>query len=209
MKKMLDELKKLDVEYEVPQDFRKKVMEQIKAEANKEKKQSKKNKVIHLKRYVIACASVAAMFIVVVNVTGMEDKFAMQENAGVAMDSMGSMNSVNYAPSISETENLKEYSVNNSIMDGLVSEDKLAMDNETSRAESTTTEIPSATQKEKISLEYIEELLKNSDINYEIAEKELFISKEDFPKVKDTIDKEILDNIELVEREDKIQIIIK
>lgn len=209
MKKMLDELKKLDVEYEVPQDFRKKVMEQIKAEANNKKKQSKKNKVIHLKRYVIACASVAAMFIVVVNVTGMGDKFAMQENASVAMDSMNSMNSVNYAPSTSETENLKGYDVNNSIMDGLISEDKVAMDNETNRAESATTEIPSATQKEKLSLKHIEELLKDSDINYEIVEKKLFISKEDLQKVKDTIEKEILEDLEFVEKEDKIQIIIK
>ena len=116
MKKMLDELKKLDVEYEVPQDFRKKVMEQIKVEAIKEKEKSKKNKVINLKRYVIAAASIAAMFIVVVNVTGMGDKFAMQENAGAAMDSMNSM----YNPSINETENLKDYNVNNSMMDGLI-----------------------------------------------------------------------------------------
>lgn len=211
MKKMLDELKKLDVEYEVSQDFRKKIMEQIKAETNKEKKQFKKNKVIHLKRYVIACASVAAMFIVVVNVTGTGDKFAMQENAGVAMDSMSSMNSVNYAPSISETENLKDYNynVNDSMMDGLISEDEVAMDNETSRAESATTEIPSATQKEKLSLKHIEELLKDNDINYEIAEKELFISKEDLQKIKDTIEKEILEDLEFVEKEDKIQIIIK
>lgn len=203
---MLDELKKLDVEYEVPQDFRKKVMEQIKSEAMNEKEAPKKNKVIHLKKYVIACASVAAMFIVVVNVTGMGDKFAMQENAGAAMDSM---NSVNFAPSISETENLKDYNVNNSIMDGLVSEDKVAMDNETSRAESATTEIPSATQKEKLSLKHIEEVLRDNEINYEILEKELFISKEDLQKVKDTMDKEILDNIKFIEKDHKIQIIIK
>ena len=215
MKKMLDELKKLDVEYEVPQDFRKKVMERIKSEAIKEKEQLKNNKLIHLKRYVIATASVAAMFIVVVNVTGMGDKFAMQENASAAMDSMSSMNSmnsmnsVNYAPSTSETENLKDYDVNNSIMDGLISEDKVAMDNETNRAESATTEIPSATQKEKLSLKHIEELLKDSDINYEIVEKELFILKEDLQKVKDTIEKEILEDLEFVEKEDKIQIIIK
>lgn len=208
MKKMLDELKKLDVEYEVPQNFRKKVMEQIKVEAVKEKKASKKNKVINLKRYVIAAASVAAMFIVVVNVTGMGEKFAMQENASAAMDSI---NSVDYSPSISENENLIDYNynVNDSMMDGLISEDKVAMDNETNRAESATTEIPSATQKEKLSLKHIEELLKDSDINYEIVEKELFISKEDLQKVKDTIEKEILEDLEFVEKEDKIQIIIK
>lgn len=208
MKKMLDELKKLDVEYEVPQDFRKKVMEQIKVEAVKEKKAYKKNKVINLKRYVIAAASVAAMFIVVVNVTGMGEKFAMQENASAAMDSI---NSVDYSPSISENENLIDYNynVNDSMMDGLISEDKVAMDNETSRAESATPEIPSATQKEKLSLKHIEELLKDSDINYEIVEKELFISKEDLQKVKDTIEKEILEDLEFVEKEDKIQIIIK
>ena len=208
MKKMLDELKKLDVEYEVPQDFRKKVMEQIKVEAVKEKKASKKNKVINLKRYVIAAASVAAMFIVVVNVTGMREKFAMQENASAAMDSI---NSVDYSPSISENENLIDYNynVNDSMMDGLISEDKVAMDNETSRAESATPEIPSATQKEKLSLKHIEELLKDSDINYETVEKELFISKEDLQKVKDTTEKEILEELEFVEKEDKIQIIIK
>ena len=203
---MLDELKKLDVEYEVPQDFRKKVMEQIKSESIRHNELPKKNKVIHLKRYVIACASVAAMFIVVVNVTQMGNKFAVQENSAEMMDSM---NSANFTPSKSENENLNDYSVNNSVMDGLVSEDKVAMDNETNRAESTITEIPSATQKEKISLKQIEELLKNNDINYETIEQELFVSKEDLPKVKDTIDKEILNNIEFVEKEGKIQIIIK
>ena len=201
---MLDELKKLDAQYEVPQDFRKKVMEKIKAES---KEEPKKKNIIYLKKYVIACASVVAMFIVVVNVTIMEDKFAMQENAGASMDSM--MNSVNSAPSMSEIEGLKDYNVNNSIMDSLVSEEKVAMDNQTNRAESATTEIPSAVQKEKKSLKYIEELLKTNKINYEKQEKELFIAKEDLQKVKDTIDKEILESLEFVEQEDKIQIIIK
>lgn len=206
MKKMLDELKKLDVEYEVPQDFRKKVMEQIKSESIRHNELPKKNKVIHLKRYVIACASVAAMFIVVVNVTQMGNKFAVQENSAEMMDSM---NSANFTPSKSENENLNDYSVNNSVMDGLVSEDKVAMDNETNRAESTTQEIPTATQKEKLSLKDIEELLKNSDMNYEIVEQELFITKEDLQKVKEIMEKEILENLKFVEKEDKIQIIIK
>ena len=201
---MLDELKKLDVEYEVPQDFRKKVMEKIKAESNEE---PKKKNMIHLKKYVIACASVAAMFIVVVNVTNMGDKFAMQENAGASMDSM--TNSVNYAPSINEAESIKGDNSINDIFDSFVSEDKVAMDNQTNRAESATNEIPSASQKEKLSLKHIEKLLENNKINYEKQEKELFITKEDLQKVKDTIDKEILESLEFVEKEDKIQIIIK
>ena len=201
MKKMLDELKKLDVEYEVPQDFRKKVMGKIKTES---KEEPKKKNIIHLKKYVIACASVAAMFIVVVNVTIMGDKFAMQENADAAMDSV-----MNSAPSMSGVENLKDYNVNNSIMDSLASEDKVALDNDTSRFESDTTEISSAVQKEKLSLAYLEELLENNKINYEKQEKELFIAKEDLQKARDTIDKEILGSLEFVEKENKIQIIIK
>ena len=204
MKKMLDELKKLDEEYEVPQDFRKKVMEKINAES---KEEPKKKNIIHLKKYVIACASVAAMFIVVMNVTIMGDKFAMQENAGASMDSM--TNSVNFAPSINEAENIKDDSSINDIFDGFVTDDKVAMDTQVNRAESATTEIPSAVQKEKLSLKHIEELLENNKINYEKQEKELFIAKEDLQKVKDTIDKEILESIEFVEQEDKIQIIIK
>ena len=204
MKKMLDELKKLDAQYEVPQDFRKKVMEKIKAES---KEEPKKKNIIHLKKYVIACASVAAMFIVVVNVTNMGDKFAMQENAGASMDSM--TNSVNYAPSINEAEGIKGDNSINDIFDSFVSEDKVAMDNQTNRAESATNEIPSASQKEKLLLKHIEELLENNKINYEKQEKELFITKEDLQKVKDTIDKEILESLEFVEKEDKIQIIIK
>lgn len=204
MKKMLDELKKLDVEYEVPQDFRKKVMEKIKSESNEE---PKKKNMIHLKKYVIACASVAAMFIVVVNVTNMGDKFAIQENAGASMDFM--TNSLNYAPSINEAESIKGDNSINDIFDSFVSEDKVAMDNQTNRAESATNEIPSASQKEKLSLKHIEKLLENNKINYEKQEKELFITKEDLQKVKDTIDKEILESLEFVEKEDKIQIIIK
>lgn len=206
MKKMLDELKKLDVKYEVSQDFRKKVMEQIKAENLKQNQVPKKNRIIHLKKYVIACASVAAMFIVVVNVTGMGDKFALQENAGMAMDSM---NSIELAPSITGTTSIKGDNVLNGIFDNFVSEDNIVMDTETNRAESTTDEIPSATQKENLSLKHIEEILNNNDINYEKNTKELFITKEDLQKLKDTIDKEILESLEFVEKEDKIQIIIK
>ena len=51
--------------------------------------------------------------------------------------------------------------------------------------------------------------MENNKINYEKQEKELFITKEDLQKVKDTIDKEILESLEFVEKEDKIQIIIK
>ena len=44
MKKMLDELKKLDTQYEVPQDFRKKVMAQIEVENMKTKEIYTKHK---------------------------------------------------------------------------------------------------------------------------------------------------------------------
>ena len=101
MKKMLDELKKLDIEYEVPQDFRKRVMEQIKAESLEQK--PKGNKVINLKKYVIACASVAAMFIVFVNV-GISTRKGLSSdiagNATTSFDSAVSMIPSN-GPSIS------------------------------------------------------------------------------------------------------------
>lgn len=82
MKRMLDELKKLNNEenYEVPVDFRKRVI----SELSSEKKKSK------LSSYIISGLSVAAVVIVAVVVTGnsqdstvwQNDKFVAQVNQG-------------------------------------------------------------------------------------------------------------------------------
>ena len=61
MRRMLDELKKMDYEYEVPANFSKKVMKEIKnIEAQKKK---------NMKKYVITWASTAAVILLAVTVT--------------------------------------------------------------------------------------------------------------------------------------------
>lgn len=76
MKKMLDELKKLDATYDVPQDFSKKVMKKIKSEsalnvAAAATSKNSKGKMSHIMKYVIPCTSVAAAILVAVVYKGM------------------------------------------------------------------------------------------------------------------------------------------
>lgn len=205
MKKMLDELKKLDVEYEVPQDFRKKVMSQIKAEVANEA--PKTNKIIHLKKYVIACASVAAMFIVVVNVgiSSMKELSGdIVANSTVSLDATASMGTSKIpTPSMAQSTNeLMGATVSNGIFD-YFEKDDMIMDSATNRVES------SESLKVKYSIKDIEKELKRIDISYEIIEDEIFIQKINLIKVKDTMNKKILDNLEFIENNDKIQINIK
>lgn len=81
MKKMLEELKKLDKDYEVPLDFSKNVMKKVK-KLNNEKK--------HFSRYVIAYASTAAVVAIA---------------AVVALNNNLSKKSFNELHSISQNEN--------------------------------------------------------------------------------------------------------
>ena len=60
MKKMLDELKKLDVEYKAPADFKDKVMNRIKT-IDKEENNSRKT--IHYNKYVITWVASAAVIL--------------------------------------------------------------------------------------------------------------------------------------------------
>ncbi len=204
MKKMLDELKKLDMEYEVPQDFRKKVMSQIKIEATQEK--TKVNKIVHLKKYVIACASVAAMFIVVVNVGNLSMKGLSGQISGntASIDSAISM-APSKGPSMSANtalDGVNGVGIFNGILDNLKNED-VAMDSVANKAEI------EAAQKFRVTQKSLEKELERINISYEEIKGEIFIQKIDLQALKDTMDKEILDNLEFIEKDDKIQIIIK
>ena len=203
MKKMLDELKKLDIEYEVPQDFRKRVMEQIKAESLEQK--PKGNKVINLKKYVIACASVAAMFIVFVNVGISTRKGLSSDIAGnvtTAFDSAVSIRPSN-APSISaNVSGLNGNEIFNDIFDSFRNEE-IVLDSAANKGET------AATQKEIVTDKSLKKELDRINISYDEIGGKIFIQKEDLQKLKDTIDKEILDNLKFIEKDDTIQIIIK
>ena len=200
---MLDELKKLDIEYEVPQDFRKRVMEQIKAESLEQK--PKGNKVINLKKYVIACASVAAMFIVFVNVGISTRKGLSSDIAGnvtTAFDSAVSIRPSN-APSISaNVSGLNGNEIFNDIFDSFRNEE-IVLDSAANKGET------AATQKEIVTDKSLKKELDRINISYDEIGGEIFIQKEDLQKLKDTIDKEILDNLKFIEKDDTIQIIIK
>ena len=206
MKKMLDELKKLDIEYEVPQDFRKKVMEQIKAEATVTAQKPKENKIIQLKKYVIACASVAAMFIVVVNVGNLSFKSPSSEIAGntASFDSITSSSpskGPSLSASVSAVNGVPNFGLND-IFDGFRKEE-VAMDTTANKAEF------EATQKVTLTNETLKKELEEINIWYEEIEEEIFIQKMDLENLKDTLDKEILDSLKFIEKDDKIQIIIK
>ena len=74
MKKMLDELKKLDEEYVVPSDFRQNVMSKIRVIEKQNKKQIKQK---HLTKYVIPWIASAAVILIACLVTingGSSDK---------------------------------------------------------------------------------------------------------------------------------------
>ena len=202
MKKMLDELKNLDMEYEVPKDFRKKVMDQIKTEAAQDR--TKVNKIIHLKKYVIACASVAAMFIVVVNVGNLSMKGLSSQMSGntTSIDSAISM-APSKGPSMSASVGeLNGNGVFNDIFDSFRKEE-VAMDSVVNNVEI------EAAQKVMLTDKSLKKELERINISYEEIKGEIFIQKIDLQTLKDTMDKEILDNLEFIEKDDKIQIIIK
>ena len=204
MKKMLDELKKLDMEYEVPQDFRKKVMAQIKSETSVEKQ--KVNKIVNLKKYVIACASIAAMFIVVINVGNSSFKQLSSEITGntASFDSAISVQPSN-GPSISASTSLEGVNgigIINGIFDNLKSEDTV-MDSVSNKSEI------ESIQKFRVTQKSLKKELERISISYEEDDGKIFIQKIYLKALKATMDKEILDNLEFIEEDHKIEIIIK
>lgn len=90
MRRMLDELKKMDYEYEVPANFSKKVMKEIKnIEAQKKK---------NMKKYVITWASTAAVILLAVTVTlktnTKSDNLAFEKDSWQSMQMYSSSNAV-------------------------------------------------------------------------------------------------------------------
>lgn len=97
MKKMLDELKKIDYEYKVSADFSKKVMRKIKsAEAQRK---------VELKKYVITWASTAAVIVIAVAVslkTSVKNNMAFEKN-NISQQMYDSSNELNYIMGSNET----------------------------------------------------------------------------------------------------------
>lgn len=136
MKKMLDELKKLDVEYKVPADFKSKVMNRIREIDKAEKKENTSKR---LTKYVIPCfASVAVMLIAcIVTINGGFGSKSTNDatvNQSAMMDtSIGKGNSeISTAPSFAE--NLKDMFVSEDEIltkrdDGMQSFDSLETQN--------------------------------------------------------------------------------
>ena len=90
MKKMLDELKKIDYDYKVSADFSKKVMRKIKsAEAQRK---------VELKKYVITWASTAAVIVIAVAVslkTSVKNNMAFEKN-NISQQVYDSSNELNH-----------------------------------------------------------------------------------------------------------------
>ncbi len=188
MKKMLDELKKLDVDYEVPKDFRKNVMKQIKTE---NVNQTHTKKIRHLKKYVIACASVAAMFIVVVNI-GKESKFMMLEEH-VSMDMASTAQDENsYFVEREASTNLKD------------STSLVKLDDSYNNAENA---VSFASKTESIQEKIIIKL-KELNVNYEIIDGNIYVSNEVLQGIKEELEN-LSENIEIIENTEKTKIIIK
>jgi cysteine desulfurase len=81
--------------------------------------------------------------------------------------------------------------------------EEIAMDSATNKGEI------AATQKEIVTDKSLKKELDRINISYDEIVGKIFIQKEDLQKLKDTIDKEILDNLKFIEKDDTIQIIIK
>lgn len=97
MKKMLDELKKIDYDYKVSADFSKEVMRKIKsAEAQRK---------VELKKYVITWASTAAVIVIAVAVslkTSVKNNMAFEKN-NISQQMYDSSNQLNYIMGSNET----------------------------------------------------------------------------------------------------------
>ncbi len=134
MKKMLDELKKMDCDYKVPADFSKKVMHEIKnIEAQRRRK---------MKKYVITWSSTAAVIVIAVTVslkTSVKSNMLFDEN-NKGQQEYASLNELNYDVNINEimVSNYLSDSLKNSLnaemkeFSNSVSENTILNDNEKS-----------------------------------------------------------------------------
>ena len=112
MKKMLDELKKLDAEYKAPADFKDKVMNKIKT-IDKEESNSKKT--ISYNKYVITWVASVAIIILAFVVTIKNDRVDLTKNNSV-LDSVITSNQV--TADIANIEEIEEISTTDEIVVG-------------------------------------------------------------------------------------------
>lgn len=191
MKKMLEELKKLDVDYEVPKDFRKKVMAQIKLE---DSKNISTRKIIHLRKYVIACASIVAMFIVVVNIEK-TSKFSMLEDASadetISIKNIEEKNDRALIDMDTASENVKESSEMDELKNANVAMSEKISSNDISTVQ-----------------DEVIQKLKELNIRYETIDEEIYVSGELSQKIKYELES-LTENIEFIENDNQIKIIIK
>ncbi|MBQ8299991.1 MAG: hypothetical protein IJX99_09120 [Clostridia bacterium] len=226
MKKMLDELKKLDVDYEVPADFSKKVMERIKNE-NIENTEKSKGNVSYLRKYVIPWTSAVAVLMVVAIVTiggTVRDK---SSNESASINFSGAMNDTISAAQSADNKVMEgavaESSVNSAIKDKNDIFDfvfDIAKDaNDSVVMDEIENEIPSATMKDNVemqntrvegvlTIEVISELLKENSIEFELEDDFIILMNEDFEVISDIL-KKVEKDIEITEEENIIKINLK
>lgn len=235
MKKMLDEIKKLDIDYEVPSDFSKKVINKIKAE------RGSNSKIINIKlgrfiKYVIPCVSTVAVLVIAVIVTNNNPR-----NINSATSSLiGRMNTLESVQSIDLLGNTKTASDIQTVEENItkMNEANVGMDSATgmnatdseeyesvklSRDEELKTIIPSngVTDKyrtetvalqentdkieESLQLENIEDLLKAGNIEY-IKEDDTLILEN--VRIEDILEllHDVADSITITEDENIIRI---
>lgn len=226
MKKMLDELKKLDADYEVPEGFSRRVMEKIKSE-NFEQKEKTTGKVSYLKKYVIPWTSAVAILMIVAIVTiggTVRDK---STNESAMINFSGAMND-----SISAAQ-----SANNKVMEGAMAEssvnsaikenkdifdfvfDVVKEADDSIVKDEFESEVPNATMKDNLetqntrveavlTIESVVELLKENSIEFEIEDDFIILTNEDIEVINDILRK-VEKDIEITEEENIIKINLK
>lgn len=226
MKKMLDELKKLDVDYEVPEGFSKRVMERIKNEKI-EPKEKATNNVSYLRKYVIPWTSAVAVLMIVAIVTiggTVRDK---STNSSANINFSGAMNDSISAAQSADNKVMEGAiagaSVNSAIKDKNdifdVIFDVVEKADDSFVIEEFESEVPNATMKDNsetqntrvesvLTIESVAELLKENNIEFERKNDFIVLINKDIVTIKEILAK-VEKNIEITEEENIINIKLK
>lgn len=226
MRKMLEELKKLDAEVNVPENFSKKVMERIKNDNVTQVKETK-SKVSYLRKYVIPWTSAVAVLLIVALVTidgTVRDKSSTESINTNVLDTTNTPDKITQTDNKDTLENIaiegatinEAIKGDNSIFDSWfgtddsVDTDFIVNDKNAAAVGSEKEESKSEIYRGEdiLTLDSILNLLKNNGLKCEIEADFIVVNSENVEKIKDILD-EIYENIELIQEENIIKIKLK
>lgn len=226
MRKMLEELKKLDAEVNVPENFSKKVMERIKND-NATQVKEVKSKVSYLRKYVIPWTSAVAVLLIVALVTidgTVRDKSSTES---INTNVLDTTNTPDKSTQTDNKDTLEIIAIEGATINEAIKGDNSIFDSWFGTDDSVDTDFivndknAAAVGSEKeeskseiyrgediLTLDSILNLLKNNGLKCEIEADFIVVNSENVEKIKDILD-EIYENIELIQEENIIKIKLK